>query len=177
GIALATSGASYGVYGVSLSPSGAGIFGTGSGGARAGDFVGNVNIAGNLTVSGTKGFVQPHPTQPGKEIVYVALEGPEAGTYIRGTGRLIHGQAVINLPEHFALVSEDQGLTVQLTPLGTWLQLYVHQQSPRRIVVREAQGKSGTFHYLVQGIRKGYAHHQVIRNTGLPPVAVVTRGR
>jgi hypothetical protein len=176
GSATATSGRTYGVFGVSGSPSGAGIHGQGYNGALAGSFLGNVKITGDLTVSGTKAFVQPHPTQRDKEIVYIALEGPEAGTYIHGTARLARGQAIIELPEHFALVTAAQGLTVQLTPMGSWLQLYVHQQSSRRLIVREAQGRSGQFHYLVHGIRKGYTQHQVIRAIRLP-VAAATRGR
>ncbi len=177
GRALATSGETIGVYGQALSPQGVAVRGQGLNGARAGLFDGNVQINGNLTVTGTKSFARPHPTQRGKEIVYIALEGPEAGTYIRGTARLIRGQAVVDLPEHFALVTADQGLTVQLTPVGSWLQLYVHQQSPQRLIVREAQGKSGRFHYLVQGIRRGYAQHQVIRDKAPTPVAMATRGR
>ncbi|HEY3246803.1 MAG TPA: hypothetical protein VGK88_00750 [bacterium] len=177
GRATASSGQTFGVAGVSESPSGAGIFGQEWNGSLAGLFYGNVTISGNLTVSGTKSFVQPHPTKRNKEIVYIALEGPEAGTYIRGSARLVRGQAIIELPDHFALVTADQGLTVQLTPMGSWLQLYVSQQSPRRIVVREAQGKNGTFHYLVHGIRKGYVHHQVIRARQPVRAVAVTRTR
>jgi len=121
-------------------------------------------IVRNLEATGTKNFVQPHPTDPTKEIVYVSLEGPEAGTYIRGTAELVDGEAVIELPEHFGLVTSDEGLTVQLTPLGGWLQLYVVERSPRRLVVREANGKDGRFDYLVQGVRRGYEGHQVIRD-------------
>jgi hypothetical protein len=118
---------------------------------------------GDMEVRGQKRFVQDYPGDPTKEIVYVSLEGPEAGTYIRGTAQLQNGEAVIELPEHFGLVTNDEGLTVQLTPLGEWLQLYVIEKSAKRIVVREANGKSGRFDYLVMGVRKGYEHHQVIR--------------
>lgn len=121
-------------------------------------------VGSDLQVSGKKSFVQAHPTDPTKEIVYVSLEGPEAGTYIRGTAQLINGEAVINLPEHFSLVTNDEGVTVQLTPLGEWLQLYVAQKSAKQLIVREASGKSGQFDYLVQGIRKGFEDHQVIRD-------------
>jgi len=110
-----------------------------------------------------KEFVADHPTDPTKSIVYVSLEGPEDGTYIRGTAQLQNGEAVIELPEHFGLVTNDEGLTVQLTPLGEWLQLYVVEKSAKRIVVREANRKSGQFDYLVMGVRKGYEHHQVIQ--------------
>lgn len=123
-----------------------------------------VDSSGNLMSSGAKSFVQPHPTDPVKEIVYVALEGSEAGTYMRGTARIVRGRAVINLPEHFSLVTNDQGLTVQLTPLGQALQLYVVRKSARQIIVREARGRVGQFDYLVQGLRKGFENHQVIRD-------------
>ncbi|MBI1925106.1 hypothetical protein HYR99_12765 [Candidatus Poribacteria bacterium] len=124
----------------------------------------DVGIAGDLLVTGSKSFVQDHPTDPTKEIVYVSLEGGEAGTYSRGTGKLVNGKAVIELPEHFNLVTNEDGLTVQLTPRGEWLQLYVVQLNTRQIVVEEAQGKSGQFDYLIQGVRKGYENHQVIRD-------------
>ncbi|MBI1744105.1 hypothetical protein HYR54_13710, partial [Candidatus Acetothermia bacterium] len=70
-----------------------------------------LSSAGDLFVTGTKSFVQDHPTDPTKQIVYVALEGGEAGTYVRGTGQLVNGEAVIELPEHFGLVTNDQRLT------------------------------------------------------------------
>jgi hypothetical protein len=92
-----------------------------------------------------------------------ALEGPEAGTYIRGTAELRSGEARINLPEHFALVTNSDGVTATLTPVGGWLQLYVAEQATDHLVVREASGKSGRFNYLVQGVRKGYEGHQVVR--------------
>jgi len=124
---------------------------------------GGVSIKGNLSVSGQKHFVQDHPTDPAKEIVYVALEGGEAGTYIRGTGKLVDGKAVIELPEHFSLVTNQEGLTIHLTPRGEWLQLYVVELDTRQSVIREAQGKSGEFDYLIHGVRNGHEHHQVIR--------------
>jgi len=117
----------------------------------------------DLVAEGVKRFVQAHPTDPTKEINYAALEGGEADTYFRGTARLVNGEAVIALPEHFGLVTNDQGLTFQLTPLGEWLQLYVMQKSTKQIIIRESSGKSGQFDYWVQGVRKGYENYQVIR--------------
>jgi len=127
-------------------------------------FLFGVDCQGNIVARGRKGFVQDHPLDPTKVITYIALEGPEAGTYIRGTAQLINGEAVIVLPEHFSLVTNDEGLTVQLTPLGEWLQLYVVQKNTKQLIVREAQGKSGQFDYLVQGVRKGYENHRVIQD-------------
>lgn len=150
---------------VGFSNSGAGVRGfTGSGtGGLAGEFSGDVLVTGDLQVTGMKNFVQDHPTDPTKQIVYTALEGGEAGTYTCGTALLQSGKALIELPEHFSLVTEQAGLTIQLTPRDQWLQLYVVELDPRQSVVREAQGKSGEFDYLIHGRRKGYQHLQVIR--------------
>ncbi len=153
---------STGVFGES--DNGIGVFGESHGGF-AGQFDGNVQVNGNLTVTGTgtKAFVQAHPTDPDKEIVYVTLEGGEAGTYVRGSGQLESGKAVLALPEHFRLVTATEGLTVQLTPRGEWLQLYVVELDTAQLVVLEAQGKSGAFDYLIQGVRRGFEKHEVIR--------------
>jgi hypothetical protein len=120
-------------------------------------------VNGNFSATGTKSFVQAHPTDSAREIVYVALEGGEAGTYVRGTGQLQSGKALLALPEHFGLVTATSGLTVQLTPRGQWLELYVVELDTAQLVVREAQGKSGAFDYLIHGVRRGYEQYEVIR--------------
>ena len=123
---------------------------------------GDVHIDRDLVVYGQKRFAHPHPTDPHKLISYVAVEGPEAGTYVRGTGRIVEGEALIQLPEHFGLTTSAEGLTVTLSPLGDWLQLYVLEKSTMRIVVKEAAGRTGRFDYLVHGVRKGHEDFQVI---------------
>ena len=157
---LATSSSGDGISG--SSGTGTGVHGSSTFGL-AGLFDGNILVNGNFSATGTKAFVQAHPTDPGREIVYVALEGGEAGTYVRGIGQLQSGKAVLALPEHFGLVTTTEGLTIQLTPRGEWLQLYVVELDAAQIVVREAQGKSGAFDYLIHGVRRGYEQHEVIR--------------
>ena len=130
---------------------------------------GDFFAVGDISCGGVKAFVQQHPEDPKKEIVYVALEGPEAATYVRGTAEVRHGEARVELPEHFALVTCKEGLTVQLTPVGQWLQLYVVEKTPRLLVIRGASDKSGRFDYFVQGVRKGYEDHQVIRERSPRP--------
>ena len=125
---------------------------------------GSTLVEGDLVVSGIKQFVHQHPIDSGKEVVYVSLEGPEVGTYVRGTAELLDGRTEIALPEHFALVTSEEGCTVQLTPIGEWLQLYVVEKSVWRIVVQEANGCNGQFDYLVQGVRAGYEDYSVLRD-------------
>ncbi len=117
-----------------------------------------------LYVTGTKSFVQPHPADPTKVIVFTCLEGPEAGTYVRGTAELVNGEATVALPEAFGLVTGADGVTAQVTPRGSWLQLYVVSVDAHTLTVREAGGRSGNFDYLVQGVRQGYEQLPVIRD-------------
>lgn len=142
------------------------------GGAKAGCFDGDVHVDGDFHATGTltagnKQFIHPHPTDPTKNIVYVSLEGGEAGTYIRGSGQLSNGTAVIDLPEHFGLVTSPKGLTVQITPRDAVASGYLYAEfvTPSRLVVKEANNGAtdAKFDYLVQGIRIGYENHQPIQ--------------
>ena len=87
-------------------------------------------------------------------IEYAFLEGPEQGTYVRGSATVTDGEAVIVLPEHFGLVTDESGLTAQITPRGIPLDLYVLSVDTRQLFVREANARSGQFDYFVQGVRK-----------------------
>ncbi len=130
---------------------------------------GGVTVTGNFTATGTKNFAVVDPEDTSQAIYYAALEGPEAGTYFRGTARTKSGEAVIDLPDYFARLTEPERLTVQLTPLGSWGQLYVAEKTPSRIVVRVPPGSADLeFNYFVQGVRKGYLNYQVKRPNTLP---------
>ncbi|MBK8598926.1 MAG: hypothetical protein IPP07_09315 [Holophagales bacterium] len=108
----------------------------------------------DLTAGGTKSFVEPHPADASREIVYVALEGPEAGTYFRGRGRFAGGRAVIPVPEDFRLVTSDEGLTCQLTPIGRPVAFAVTRLTLEGIEA-EATGDV-EFSYIVHGVRRHY---------------------
>ena len=126
---------------------------------------GDALINGNLTVIGSKGFAQPHPEDPSKQIVYVCLEGGESGVYVRGTSELKNGRIEVDLPEHFALIASEDSLTVQVTPLGDCFDLFVQEKTLDRIIIRESQGGKSSirFDYLVMGIRRGFENHKVIQ--------------
>ncbi len=115
----------------------------------------------------TKSFAMVHPTAPAKQIVYAALEGPEAAAYVRGTAALVNGRAVIRLPEYFSIIISDNGLTAQLTPRSpTSRGLALMAISPQEIVVGELANGTGNyeFDYFVQGVRRGHENFQVLRD-------------
>lgn len=118
----------------------------------AGAFDGNVQISVDLLVIGDKDFVEPHPTDPSKMIAYVCLEGREAGTYFRGSGRIVNGSAVIDVPEDFRMVSDENGLTVQVTPVGAPATIWCVAKSLDRIELKSSADVE--FDYTVNGVRK-----------------------
>lgn len=122
---------------------------------------GNAYIGGNLTVSGTKSFVENHPADSSKNIVYVSLEGPEVGTYIRGTAACRRGEAIVVFPDYFRLVTHSNGLTAQLTPRSRSINLFIKELDNNRLVV--GCGVDGEFDYWVNGIRRGYENYKAIQ--------------
>jgi len=159
-----------GVYGASTSNTG--VWGETSTASKYAGYFRNLSsssgngvfVSGTLLVTSTKSFVQPHPTDRKKAIVYVCLEGGEAGTYCRGSGQLLNGRARIDLPGHFRLVTAEQGLTAVVTPTSMCAGLMVVTKTSSYIVVQElGNGKSAaTFDWKVNGLRAGYENHEPI---------------
>jgi hypothetical protein len=118
---------------------------------------------GNLGATGAKHFVEPHPTDATKTITYSSLEGREVGTYFRGTARVVNHRAVISVPEDFRTVTDEEGLTVQLTAVGAAATMYVESQDLNSIVINSS--KDIPVHYLVQGVRRAFRDFQPV-NTG-----------
>ena len=171
-----------GVHGTSIDDLGKGVSGrlpanaTGHLGYRAGlTYYGVFASIGTIGCNGcVKQFVDPHPTDPRLTIHYVSLEGPEAGTYFRGTARTSHGRSVIEVPDHFRWVTQEEGMTVQLTPVGDLAMMAVVSQDLNRIVVRSS--KDVSFHYLVQGIRPAHREFQpVVEGTEYAPQSAQER--
>ena len=130
---------------------------------------GSITVPGNFTVSGTKNFAVVDPTDSHKALYYTALEGPEAGTYYRGSAKTVNGEVTIELPDYFANLTENERMTVQLTPVGAPGQLYVASKTPQKIVIKVAKDTADMqFDYLVQGVRKGYLNYEVVRPGAFP---------
>jgi hypothetical protein len=132
--------------------------------------------------TGTVSFVQNHPFDENTVIVYAAPEGDEVAVYTRGTARLVDGEARVTLGETFQYVANpDIGLTVYLTPVGEWSDLYVATKSTEEIVVRSAGGAmDAAFDYIVYGLRLGFEEVAVLqpkeRAALLPTAAAIEEG-
>jgi len=171
------SGSNYGVYGTGAT----GVYGTGAafgvgvhgnssdvgvlgdGGAYGVVGYGTAYgffTTGNFTAGGAKSFVEPHPSDPEKEIRFVSLEGPESGTYFRGSARTVNGFATIEVPESFRMVTDDKNLTVVVTPVGELAIMACITKSLDRIVIQSS--KDVDFDYVVNGVRKAFKDHEAI---------------
>ena len=142
----------------------AGYFHKEGGGNYAGYFSGNVHVAGTLSAT-SKPFIQPHKSDPSKEVVYASLEGPEHAVFIRGKAGCENGVAVIKMPEYWQQVAAEEEITVNLTPMGAWAGLYVESVSKREVVVRVAEGGAENAHfcYYITAQREGFQEHEPIQ--------------
>jgi len=115
---------------------------------------------------GSVAFVQNHPTDKDKVIVYNSPEGDEVATYTRGSGRLAAGEARIPLGETFAWVTNpDLGLTAHVTPRDEAVPLAVVSVTTKELVVRgPADGPQDlAFDYLVYGLRIGFEETSIVQ--------------
>ncbi|WP_293653262.1 hypothetical protein [Thiolapillus sp.] len=116
--------------------------------------------------TGSVNFVQNHPKEQDKVIVYAVPEGDEVATYTRGSAKLVDGEARIPLGETFKWVTNpDIGLTAHLTPVGEACVLYVAETSTSELLVKGGTSCSqgARFNYIVYGLRIGFEDTTVVQ--------------
>ena len=124
----------------------------------------NVSGSGALTWNGDllfidgvmeareKSFNIKHPTKEDKRLIYGVLEGPEHGVYCRGK---VEGK-VIELPEEWTGLVDEDTITVQLTSMGSHQNLYVKDIKDNKIFISNGNLLSSSIKafYFVQAMRK-----------------------
>ena len=105
----------------------------------------------------TKSFVIPHPTKEGKTLQHGSLEGPEHGVYYRGR---LEG-SVIELPEYWTALVDEDTITVQLTPNGDFQMLYVEKIEDNQVFVANAADEGVDCFYIIHGERKDVGKMEV----------------
>lgn len=112
----------------------------------------NSYVVPKLAVAG-KGFDIPHPTKPDTHrLRYICLEGPEVGTYLRGK---LKDSNVIELPEYWTESFIDtESITVNLTPVGSFQELFVKEIVGTKIIVGNNSGNQINCNYTVFAERK-----------------------
>jgi hypothetical protein len=90
----------------------------------------DVTIVGTLYAT-AKSFKIDHPTKPGKKLVHGSLEGPENGVYVRGKTK----SNIIELPEYWTKLVDEDSITVQLTAVGRGQDLYVEKIEGNKVYI------------------------------------------
>ena len=127
----------------------------------------NLNVLGSLTVSGTnviteinvaktlpaKPFDIPHPSKPETHrLRYISLEGPEIAVYFRGK---LENTNVIELPEYWKDLIHPESISVNLTPYGTYQELYVEKIVwGQQIIIKNRESGPTNCYFTVYAERK-----------------------
>ena len=83
-------------------------------------------------------FDIPHPNKKGWRLRHVCIEGPEIAVYCRGK---VGDNGVIDLPSFWDGLVNTEDMTINLTPIGTWQELFVKEvQWGKKVIVRNNAG-------------------------------------
>lgn len=77
--------------------------------------------SGAHRLSAKKNFDIPHPTKKGWRLRHTCLEGAENAVYFRGK---LKNSNYIQIPEYWRKLVDTESITVNLTPIGTYQELY-----------------------------------------------------
>lgn len=108
---------------------------------------GNVNVTGSVSSNGgahilsnkkNLPFDMPHPNKSGWRLRHVCIEGPEIAVYCRGK---VPPDGVINLPSFWVGLINPEDITINLTPIGCWQELFVKEINwGKQVIVRNNAG-------------------------------------
>jgi hypothetical protein len=121
------------------------------------DASGDLNMSGNLTVTGTKSSVAQ--LQDGRRVALYAVESPDNWFEDFGSAQLQNGVAAVALEATFAqTVNAGMEYHVFLTPNGDCHGLYVASKTPAGFEVRELGGGTASiaFDYRIVARRRGF---------------------
>ena len=76
----------------------------------------------SINTQGWKGFDIKHPNKKGHRLRHVCVEGPEAAVYVRG---MLKNSNIIELPEYWKGLVDPESISITLTPIGSYQELYI----------------------------------------------------
>ena len=125
-------------------------------------FYKGMNLTGNTTINGafaatSKSFDIPHPTKEGFRLRYGSLEGAEFGVYHRGNTM----SSVINLPDYWVDLVDENTITVHLTPFKKNSDHWVEKIENNQIHINSENGEISCF-FIVYAERKDISKLVVI---------------
>jgi hypothetical protein len=119
--------------------------------------IGTTTAAYKLEVNGsfaatTKSFVINHQSKPDHKLRYGSLEGPENGVYVRGKST----NTIIELPDYWTWLVDEDTITVNITPIGKNQKLFVEKIENNKVYIKNGAWLSSdvNYFYTVYGERK-----------------------
>jgi hypothetical protein len=110
-----------------------------------------INATTALALKAKKHFDIPHPTKEGWRLRHICIEGPTADVYVRGK---LKDSNIIELPEYWRKLVDPETITITLTPIGAYQELYVDEiEWGTRIIIKTNSGSSINCYYTVYGER------------------------
>ena len=93
-------------------------------------------------------FDMPHPNREGWRLRHVCIEGPEIAVYCRGK---VPADGVIDLPTFWDGLVNPEDMSISLTPIGSWQELFVKEiRWGKQVIVRNnAGGPINADYYIV----------------------------
>ena len=122
------------------------------------DLTGDYTSSGAITISGKvtcgslasglpKAFDIPHPNIDGYRLHHACPEGPEAAIYVRGKVSI---DGIIELPDYWQNFVDKETITVQLTPIGAYQELFVDRiEYGKRVYIKNQAGGKIDAYYQV----------------------------
>ena len=131
----------------------AGLGLNGASNGRAGAFLGDVRIVGNLEVTGTKNFKIDHPLDPkNKYLAHAAIESSEVlNIYSGNVTTNESGDAIVTLPNWFEAINKD--LRYQLTVVGTFAQAIIAEKVRNNRFTIRSNAPNVEVSWQVTGVR------------------------
>ena len=156
---------------VGTSDEGIGVVGGSYGGGWAAVFQGRTQIFGDLSVSGRKSAVVPHPD--GTHRLTYCVEATESWFEDFGRASLKGGAATVEIDPDFAALIDPDDYHVYLTPEGPTEGLYIDGRSPGSFNVREQREGSSSidFSYRIVARRKDVPRDRLKVFEPPPPVS------
>ena len=92
-------------------------------------------------------FDMPHPNKKGWRLRHVCIEGPEIAVYCRGK---VPSDGIINLPKFWDGLINPEDMTINITPIGHWQELFVKEiRWGKQVVIQNNAGSAINANYHI----------------------------
>ena len=90
-----------------------------------------LEVAGSFAAQ-TKSFIINHQSKPDHRLRHGSLEGPENGVYVRGKST----SNIIELPDYWTWLVDEDTITVNITPIGKNQNLFVEKIENNKVYIK-----------------------------------------